>query len=89
MNHAHQEIDKLKSHLDQCLINQADYERRLSLIEKQNFALKAYAEDLEDHILLLDIAMHKKNLIISGLTEEQKKLQIRFRCLSKTSCSRM
>lgn len=71
VNHAHAEIDRLKAHLDKCFGHQAEFERRLQLVEKQNYELKLYAEDLEDHILSLDTASRKKNLIITGLSEEQ------------------
>lgn len=61
LNHAHHEINELKSQLDTCLGNQSDFERRLSAIERP----------LEDHILSLDKATRKKNLIVSGLAEDQ------------------
>lgn len=71
LGHAHHEIDKLKELLDKALANDADFERRLSLLEKENAEIRAYAEDLEDYILTLDSATRKRNLIIAGLAEEK------------------
>lgn len=71
LEHAHQEIKDLKSRLDRALTNDAEFERRLSLLEKENAEIKAYAEDLEDYILTLDSATRKRNLIIAGFSEEK------------------
>lgn len=72
LNLAHKEIEKLKSHLDKCYNLEADFERRLSLLEEENAATRAYAADLEEYILSLDSATRKRNLVISGLSEGKK-----------------
>lgn len=57
--------------LDSSLLCDADFERRLSALEKENAEIKAYTEDLEKYILMLDSAMRKRNLIIAGLSQEK------------------
>lgn len=69
VEYAHKEIEKLKSSLDKCRSDNADFDRRLTLIEEENKSLKAYAEELEDYILTLDSATRKRNFIITGLAE--------------------
>lgn len=71
LNHAHKEIEKLKSHLDKCYNLEADFERRLALLEEENAATRAYASDLEEYILSLDSSTRKRNLVISGLGENK------------------
>lgn len=71
LDFAHKEIEKLKRHLDDCLGQNSEFERRLLALEKENEETKSYAEDLEDYILTLDSATRKRNLIISGLSEEK------------------
>lgn len=71
LNYAHKEIEGLKRNLDDCLGQNSEFERRLAALEKENAETKSYAEDLEDYILTLDSATRKRNLIISGLSEEK------------------
>lgn len=71
LEHAHAEIEKLKTALDNALVWDAEFERRLSQLERENAEIKSYAEDLEDYILTLDSATRKKNLIIAGFAEER------------------
>lgn len=71
LDFAHKEIEKLQRHLEDCLGQNSEFERRLSALEKENEETKSYAEDLEDYILTLDSATRKRNLIISGLPEDK------------------
>lgn len=47
LEHAHNEIEKLKAALDKALINDADFDRRISLLEAENAEIRSYAEDLK------------------------------------------
>lgn len=71
LNRAHREINSLKNHMDDCLRRQSEYDRRLLEVEKIAAETKAYAEDLEEYILNLDCATRKRNLVISGLSDEK------------------
>lgn len=66
---ANHKINRLKSSMDKIFIQNADFERRLLLIEQENWDIKAYAEVLEDYLRSLDTATRKKNFVITGLAE--------------------
>lgn len=72
LNMAHSEIDKLKRNVDDCLRRQTEFDDRMLAVEKESAETKSYAEDLEDYILNLDSAIRKKNLVISGLSDDKK-----------------
>lgn len=68
---AHNEISKLRNHIEDCLSRQAEFDRRLIEVEKESAETKAYTEDLEDYILNLDSSTRKRNLVISVMSDDR------------------
>lgn len=66
---AHAEIEKLKKYLDIKFTNEAELEKRIEILERENQEVKDYASDLEEYVLQLDSSTRKRNIVISGLSE--------------------
>lgn len=68
---AHAEIAKLKKYLDAKFESEATLEKRVLALEREIIELRQYATELEDYILQLDTTSRKRNLVITGLTENK------------------